>query len=302
MKEKLRALGDRWRWLGSVLDVQERMREVNGGFVAAAINVTTFVAMFPLALVAIAVLGFLAHGDPDVPARIVDALGLTGTAATLVEDTLDTASASRQAASVIGVLGLAWAGSAVAVALQRGVRTPWQERSEGTRDRLIGMAWLAVAGLGFAVTIAVGGLLNFLPDGLPAPLVTVLTVALALLAEVGLFWWLFWGLGSRRVPPRDLLPGAVLAGLSFEVLKLVGTVYLPRLIAHSSALYGSLGVVFAILAWLAVFARLVVWCSALNAVRYEQRAGTVEVAILVPRLPGPTPTGADRGGAMVTGP
>jgi len=75
-------------------------------------------------------------------------------------------------------------------------------------------------------------------------------------------------------------------------------VYVPRLVASSSALYGSIGVVFAILAWLALASRLVVYASALNVVRHEQRHGTVTVEIRVPRLAGEVPLRATRGGAV----
>ena len=92
---------------------------------------------------------------------------------------------------------------------------------------------------------------------------------------------------------------AVAAAVGFEVLTVVGTVYVPQLISRSSALYGSIGVVFAILAWLALFARLVVYSSTLNAVLYEAREGTVSVPIHVPRLPGPAPVAATRGGVIV---
>ena len=109
----------------------------------------------------------------------------------------------------------------------------------------------------------------------------------------------FWGLGTRRVPARDLLPGAVVAGLGFEVLKLVGTVYVPQLVARSSSLYGPIGIVFATLAWLAFFARLIVYSSTINAVRFEAREGTVAVPLRVPRLPDHHPVAATRGGIML---
>jgi uncharacterized BrkB/YihY/UPF0761 family membrane protein len=69
-------------------------------------------------------------------------------------------------------------------------------------------------------------------------------------------------------------------------------------VAGSSALYGSLGVVFAVLAWLAIYARLIVYGAVLNVVRYEQRAGTVTVEIEVPRIDGEVPLTANRGGAV----
>lgn len=299
MKQKLRQLGDRWPWLGQALDVQDRIGEINGGFVASGINVSIFVAIFPLLLVAIAVVGFLASGDDQFTARVIENLGLTGAAADTMTQAITTASSSKQAASIIGLVGLAWAGSGVAVALQQGVRAPWQERSQGIRDRLLGIAWLAAAAVGFALAMALSSVLNFLPDGVPGPLVAIPAVLLGVATEIGLFWWMFWGLGTRRVPPRDLLPGAVLAGLGFEILKLVGTIYVPQLVARSSSLYGPLGIVFATLAWLALFARLIVYSSTLNAVRFEAREGTVEVPIRVPRLPEHSPVAATRGGVML---
>ena len=302
MKEKLGAWAQRWPWLARALAVQERVGEINGGVVASGITMSVFIAVFPLVLVAIAVVGFLANGNSNLPAEIIKNLGLTGGAADTMERAIETASNSRQAASIIGLVGLAWSGSGVAVALRHGVRAPWQEHADGIKDRLLGLAWLAAAAVGFAAVISLGGALNFLPDQVPVVLITGAAIAVGLLAEVGLFWWMFWGLGTRRVSPRDLLPGAIAAGIGFEILKLVGTVYLPHLVSRTSALYGPLGTVFAIITWLALFARLIVYSSTLNAVSFEARAGTMEVPILVPRLPNRSPVAATRGGTMVDAP
>lgn len=302
MKQKVRALGARWSWLGRALDVQDRVGEINGGFAASAITISIFIAIFPLLLVAIAVVGFIAAGDDTVAPRLIENLGLTGGAADALTGAIDRAANSRQAASIIGLVGLAWSGSGVAVALQAAVRLPWQERSEGIKDRLLGMAWLVVAGLGFAASLALGGLLNFLPSWLPAVVAVLAEVALGFAVEVALFAWMFWGLGTRRVPWRDQLPGAVVAAAGFEVLKIAGTVWVPQLVARSSALYGSIGVVFAVLAWLALFAKLLVYASTLNAVRYEATHGTLHVPVRGPILPGRTPVAATRGGVLLDEP
>jgi membrane protein len=299
MMEKLRRLGDRWPWFGRVLDVHERVGEIIGGFAASAITVTIFLSIFPLLLVAIAVIGFLNAGNEDLAPDLIDKLGLTGAAAETMTDALQKASDSRQAASIIGLLGLAWAGSAVAVALQAGIRLPWQERSNGIRDRLIGMAWLAAAAVGLVVLVTLSGVLRYLPDWAPAPLAAVLSILVSTAIATALFAWMFWGLGTRRAPLRDLVPGAVVAAVGFEVLALVGAVYVPQMIGRSSALYGSIGVVFALLAWLALFARLLVYASTLNAVLFEAHHGTVQVPIHVPRLPGLDPVGATRGGVII---
>ncbi len=94
------------------------------------------------------------------------------------------------------------------------------------------------------------------------------------------------------------MPGAIAGGVGIEVLKLVGGIFVPRAVASSSALYGSIGIVFAILAWLALSARLIVYASAFNVVRYEGTHGTVTVELQVPRIEGEVPLVATRGGAV----
>ncbi|MBX3313850.1 MAG: YihY/virulence factor BrkB family protein [Actinobacteria bacterium] len=299
VKERLRAYGDQHPTVGQALDIQERFGEVNGSFVSSGIAISVFIAVFPLLLVAIAVVGFVASGDENLGAKVVDNLGLTGSAADLVTNAIAKAEDSKRAASIVGLLGLAWSGSGVGVALQRGVRTPWQEQANGVGERLAATAWLVVAGLGFALAIAMSSALNWLPDWLPGAVVVPITVLVGVVVEVALFWWMFWGLGTRRVPARDLLPGAIVAGIGFEILKLAGTLFVPRLVANSSALYGPIGVVFAIIAWLTLFARLIVYSSVVNAVRYERREGTVVVPVHVPKLPGDEAEAATRSGLIL---
>lgn len=74
-----------------------------------------------------------------------------------------------------------------------------------------------------------------------------------------------------------------------EILKVVGGIYVPRAVASSSQLYGTLGVVFAILAWLLFFGRLILYSTVLNVVLHERRAGTVVTTIEVPAQRGVQP-------------
>ena len=97
-----------------------------------------------------------------------------------------------------------------------------------------------------------------------------------------LFLWTYHFLGNSNVGWRAHLPGALLVAVGFEILKVIGSVWVPRAISSASALYGAIGVVFAVLAWFAIYARLIVYGAVLNVVRYEAREGTVTVQIEVP--------------------
>jgi len=291
MLDRLRA---RFGWLDEGLTVHERVGAVGGGPLSSSIALAGFLSLFPLLLVAIAVLGFVSANDTDFPAEVVDQLGLTGSAADQVLDALDRAEHSRRAASLVGFLGLVWAGLGVVGTIGQALNATWQVRGRpGWKAKLIDLLWLAGAGLVFFGSVALGAGAGELPGPAVIP-----TVALGLVVDIVLFLWMFRALTNVSVPWTDHLPGAVLGGVALEVLKLVGTVYVPRAVSSASALYGSLGVVFAILAWLAIAARLIVYASAFNVVRHEQAHGTVTVEIKVPRIEGEVPLAADRGGAV----
>jgi membrane protein len=261
--------------------VQRRFGDVHGGALASAITLSTFVAIFPLAVVGIAVLGLVASDPPQVTRTIVDQLGLHGAAADLVRDTVGTARSTRRAASIVGLAGLAWAGSAVVTSLTNAYDTVWGVKDRGLRERIVGFLWLLGAGAGLAVSIGASAALRWLP-GWSAPL----ALLVSLLIDAALFLWTGWLLPNRKVSWRASIPGAVVGGFGLLVLQLVGFVVVPMLVSRSSALWGSLGAVFALLAWLAFFARLVVYAAIVDVVVWEESSGTRTVAQPAPRLEG----------------
>jgi membrane protein len=280
--------------LGVVLDVQKRFGELQGGQIAAFVTLSLFLSLFPLMLVATAVLGFLASGKADLAGDIVNKLGVSGEAAKTVQDAIVAAERSRKSASVVGFLGLLWASLGVVSSMQAAIDRAWQAKGRGMRDKLYAVEWLVGAGSLMAASFVLTGLVVGVLPGWAAPLGILVTVALNVL----LFWWTFKILGRTHVGWRPLLPGALLAGIGLQVLTTLGAYYVPRAVASSSALYGSIGVVFALLAWLFFFGRLVVYASVLNVVLYERKAGTVTVDVEVPRVPGEVPIGADRSGVV----
>jgi membrane protein len=281
VKEKLDRLGERWKWFGTVLAVQKRYSELNGNYLATSVTLSAFLSLFPLLLFAIAVLGFVAADSPNLGPDVVRELGLDegDEAASTIIAAIDTARSSRQAASIIGVVGLLWSGLGLVAAFQYAINAAWQVKGRGWRDKLTGLLWLAGATLLFLTSFATSAVLNFLP-GFLAPLTTLAGLSV----NLGLWLWTFKVLGTREVGWKALLPGAVVGALGFEILKALGAFYVPRAVASASALYGTLGVVFAILAWLLFFGRLVVYAAVVNVIRWEEDHGTVTLEMEVPRV------------------
>ena len=293
MLDRLRALPQRWPWLGALWAVQQRFSEVHGGFLAGSVTLAAFLSLFPLLLLLTAVVGFFSAGRPDLAADVTRELGLTGDAATIVVDAIAAAEDNRRTASVVGIVGLLSSALGVVAALQYAYDSVWQVKGRGLSDKLYGLAWLVGAVLLFSASFALTTALQFLPG--PA---WPVGIAAGLLLSVLLFLWTSSVLVNRDVPWRALLPGAVLGAVGFEVLKAVGGILVPQAVSRSSELYGSIGVVFALLAWLFVFGRLLVYAAVLNVVRWEVAHGTDTVEVSVPSLPGVVPITGTRSGEV----
>jgi membrane protein len=289
--DMLRARVERWPWATAAIDMQKRFGEVKGGYLAAAVTLAAFLSLFPLLLVSIAIVGVISNNRADLADEVIRELALTGEAARLVEETLDTAQESRRVASVVGLAGLLWSGLGLVATLQYAYNQVWQVLDRGIKDKLVGLAWLAGSGVIFAASFGLTNALRILPAWL-APLGIIIAMAV----NTGLFLWSAKVLPNRDVGWRALLPGALLGGIGLEILKALGSYYVPRAVSGSSALYGSIGVVFALLAWLFFFGRLIVYASTLNVVLWERRHGTTTVEIQVPRIPGRVALEATRAG------
>ncbi|MDP9402201.1 MAG: YihY/virulence factor BrkB family protein [Actinomycetota bacterium] len=286
-------LGRRWAWVGTVMRVQQRFDEVHGGYLASAVTLTAFLSLFPLLLAVTGIVGFFSRSVGDLPAEVIERIGIppAGDAARIMTRAITTAEESRKTASIVGILGLLWSGLGLVAAFQFAFDSVWQVAGRGIKDKLFGLGWLGGAALLFIASFAVTAVLRLLPG--PAwPLALVVSLGV----NVTLWLWTFHALTNRDVGWKPLLPGAVFGALALEGLKAVGAVFVPRVVASSSALYGSIGVVFAILAWLLVFGRLVVYAAVLNVVRWEEDHGTDTVEIELPHMPGAVPMAATRAG------
>jgi membrane protein len=270
----------RWHWFDRLARVHERSLELHGSQMASSITLMAFLSLLPLLVVGIAVLGFWSAASSDLTNELIDGLGLRGSSAaeTLVE-AVESAEHSRRTASIIGLLGLLWTGLGLVGALQTTWNVCWQVQGRGLRDRLVGVVWIVGGGLLLIATIGLTILARFAEEW-----AEVVSLAGGLVPGTLLFWWTSRVLPNRDVGWRPLFVPAVLGAVAFEILKYLGAFLVPLLVTRSSALYGSLGVVFALLGWLLVLGRLIVYVAVLEVVLWEERHGTETARIDLPLL------------------
>jgi membrane protein len=244
----------RYRWIDLAVGVQRRFGEERGANLAAAISMRGFLALFPVLVLAIAVVGFIG-GDPRTVAdEIVDALGLSGTAADTITQAVETAQDTKVASSIIGVIGLLWTGTGLAASLTAAWNQTWRIPGGGVRGRVFGFVWLGGG-------LALFGVAVFLLAMVGLDAVPQLALVGGLLIDTLLLLWTAWILPTRTIPWRAMLPAALVGAVCVEALKLVGAFVIPAIVSRSSALYGTIGAVFALLVWFLLLGRIIVYVT-----------------------------------------
>lgn len=260
------AARQRWAAVDVVFAARDRDSRLVGGALAGAVAFRLFVYLLPLFLAAVSLLGLIAGLGGDAAPGLGHHLGLSG----YLVDSVGTAARQSQR-GLWALIPLAlWAtysaGLGTAKVLRAAHALAWDRPVQRLRRAWTG----AVASLVFVVLVlaVVAGTQALRHRSERAGLGFAL-VQLVLL--IGL-----WLVASRLLPRdpaagyRDLLPGAVLVGIGVWGLHVASIYLLARRVASASALYGSLGVAAAILAWLYLLGRLLVASAMLNATLWER--------------------------------
>jgi membrane protein len=250
----------------------------DGRDTAAAIAFYAFFALFPLLLVALSVAGFL-FDSATAQARLTEILdrSLPGGAA-LVNRQVAVVIDARGALGVVGIFGLIWSASgamgAAGRAVNRALGTPHARAAFKTKLRQLGLTALVSLGLSASVLLSsVSEVLagaDFstleslgLDTGLPG---RIAGFSAAVFVTFGTFALLYRVLPLATVRWRDVVPGAILATVLFELGKSGFLLYLA-VAADYQAVYGSLSAIIVLMVWLVVSAWVFVVGAEYNASR-----------------------------------
>ena len=266
---------DRWqqrsRAGGFVFGVVKKFGDDRGGTLSGLVTFYGFLSMFPLLLVGFTILGFVA-GSPDshlyhqiqnsalkdfpvVGDQLRSINGLHGSTFGLIA----------------GLLGLLWGSLGVAQAVQFAVNEAWDVPNVSRPSFFIrlgrGLAFFGVLGLGVVGTTALtvaGGLVGH------SKLAGALGIVASLAANTALFLGIFKLLGPKHLRWKDHLPGAVLAGVGWQVLQVAGGLLVQRNLKHTQALYGQFATVLGLISFLSLASQLVMYSVELNVVKYKR--------------------------------
>jgi YihY family inner membrane protein len=256
----------RHRQLSFLVAVIKKFGDDEAGQLAALISYYAFLSLFPLLLVFVTVLGFILENDPAERERILNgALGQIP----LIRDQLKLHSLKGSpTALAIGIAGSLLAGmgitNAAQTALNRIWHVPFKHRPNFLFARLRGLGMLAILGTMAIVSTVAAGFVGASSHGAPA---VVAGIVVALAFNLATFLLAFKVLTAADVSWRELLPGAIVAAVLWQLLQLLGGYYVEHLLKRTSPLYGVFALVLGLLAWLYLGAQMTIFAAEVNVVR-----------------------------------
>jgi len=255
-----------------------------GSQFAGAMTYFSFLSLVPILMVAFAVGGIVLRNNQELLTKLEDEVAklLPAGLADPITGLIDSVVANPLGIGITGLLialysGIGWMGN-----LRKATRAIWRpefEEDRATVDNIV-IATLkdlgSLVGLGVAIVASLGlstfgskfatQVLDWLGLGERqwlGPVITIITLLIAMAADVLIFLWVYTVLPGKelRSPFKARLRGSILAAIAFEILKYALIVLLPG-VATTSKTAAVFGPVIALLFFFNLVAQLVLFIAA----------------------------------------
>ena len=251
----------------------------------AAIAFYTITSIAPVLLLVIAVAGLAFGGDAARGAVVAQFQGLLGAdGAEILQNVILSASKPSTGilATIIGIVTLLLTASGVFLELEDTLNDIWQVKREGgalsgmVRARLASLGLVVALGFLLIVSLVIeAGLQAFgeiVSDSLPlgATMLLVLNYAVTLVLYAVLFAAIYKLLPATPLSWHQVMFGAAVTAVLFQIGKILIGLYLGREGAQSSL--GAAGAFIALLFWIYYSAQIVLFGAALTKANFERRA------------------------------
>lgn len=271
LTERVDAFQRRHPVLGFPIGVIYKFGEDQGPYLAALITYYGFLSLFPLLLLLTSVLGFVLDGRPELQQQILDS---TLSQFPVIGDEIADPQGLRGSigAIIVGGLVALYGALGIAQAIQNAMNVTWSvprnHRPNPIRARLRSLRLIAVGGIAVvATTILLGTGPNAGAFGADiGRWNTPLAIVVSFLVNGAVFIVTFRIFRPKKVRRRDVIPGAIVAAVIWQLLQFFGTGVVGNMVKDSGATYGVFALVLGLLAWIFLAAVGVVIGSEINVV------------------------------------
>ena len=269
----------KWAWVKQFGATWERLRVTNGNLYAGAITYFSFLALFPLLLLAVSVLAFVLHAHPDTLQTLFTKISSNapGQVGQTLNAAIKSAINARTTIGLVGLAGVILAGLGWIANLRLSVDAIWKlplKKQNPITQRIANLGVLALLGAALLVSLGITAawaafaheILSALGlDNVPGmgTLLGAIGILVTISADAVMFFFVLVRLPKVDVPARIGLRGALLAAVGFEILKIVGTYTIAA--SAQSATAGPFAGLLAVLIWIQLVTRWLLFCVAWTA-------------------------------------
>ena len=242
-------------WLGMLAGAARETLKPDSAIRAAAIAYFSIFSLFPITLLSISIASFSLGSlmDQDLIVQrlefIAPALGQ------LLGQNIDEIIQARGPVTIVALVGLIWSASTIFYTLTGTLNEIWGNKRRRPFWKQRGLAILFVltfVGPALFLTSFASSTIANLRTWLPNQIIPIeggISFVAAILLDVALFMVLYIMLPHGASTWREILPGAIGAGLLWEVAKKAFLLFISTYISVSNLVYGSVAAIIAFLAW-----------------------------------------------------
>jgi membrane protein len=250
----------------------------------AAIAYFALFSLFPLTLLSISIASFnfgLLMDQQFIVQKlefIAPALGQ------LLGKNIDEIIRARGPVTGIALVGLIWSASTIFYTLTQTLNGIWGNKLNRPVWKRRGLAIIFVLTfVGPALFLAsfasslIANLRTWLPDQF-IPIGGALSIVVAILLDIALFMAIYIMLPHGASTWREILPGAIGAGLLWELAKKAFLFFVSTYISISNLVYGSVAAIFAFLVWAYLSGLIFLFGAFLSVAYYQLKQQQLETA------------------------
>ncbi len=271
-------------WPGMLAEAVREALTPNSAITAAAIAYFALFSLFPLALLSISIASFSLGSSMDQRLIVQKLEFIAPALGQLLGQNIDEIIQSRGPVTSLASLSLIWSASTIFYTLTQTLNGIWGNKRRRAVWKRRGLAILFVlAFVGPALFLAsfAGSLIANLRTWMPDPIIPIaggISFAVAISIDVALFMLLYILLPHGDSTWREILPGAIGAGMLWELAKKAFLFFVTSYVSVSNLVYGSVAAIIAFLVWAYLSGVILLFGAYLSVSFYHQKQQQIEAA------------------------
>ena len=242
-------------WVRILVDAAKETLKPETAITAAAIAYFSLFSLFPITLLSISIASFNLGPSMDQQFIIRRLEFVAPALGQLLGQNIDEIIEARGPVTSLALVGLVWSASTIFYTFTHTMNQIWglkQRRAFWKRRGVSILFVLIFVGPILLLASFASSTISHLRSFLPAPLISLEGgggLVLAILLDIALFMVLYMMLPHGKSTWREILAGAIGAGVLWEMAKKAFLSFVSTYISVSNMIYGSVAAIIAFLAW-----------------------------------------------------